>query len=187
MGVTLNGIAQGYITDRILDILHANGCDQAFGNMGCGGTLPWAVTPTGAPGASISPIRVNRKRSLLVWTCATGRYAHPAATARSLTLRAVPSSVRSVHWGKRASLHRGFRLRRQRVFADALSTALYVTPPEGGGPLLASFSGVSALATLPDGAVQHLGSPQLNMINAHLSVIDERVSSARVVNGNRGA
>jgi thiamine biosynthesis lipoprotein len=35
MGVTLNGIAQGYITDRILDILHANGCDQAFGNMGC--------------------------------------------------------------------------------------------------------------------------------------------------------
>ena len=40
--------------------------------------------------------------------------------------------------------------------ADALSTALYVTPPERGGTLLASFSGVSALATLPDGTVQHL-------------------------------
>jgi FAD:protein FMN transferase len=34
MGVTLNGIAQGYITDRVLDILPANGCDRAFSNMG---------------------------------------------------------------------------------------------------------------------------------------------------------
>ena len=42
------------------------------------------------------------------------------------------------------------------MVADALSTALYVTPPEGGATLLASFSGVSALATLPDGTVQHL-------------------------------
>ena len=42
------------------------------------------------------------------------------------------------------------------MVADALSTALYVTPPERGAMLLASFSGVSALATLPDGTVQHL-------------------------------
>ena len=35
MGVTLNGIAQGYITDRVTDILRVNGCDRTFGNMGC--------------------------------------------------------------------------------------------------------------------------------------------------------
>ena len=42
------------------------------------------------------------------------------------------------------------------MVADALSTALYVTPPERGPTLLASFSGVSALATLSDGTLQHL-------------------------------
>ena len=35
MGVTLNGVAQGYITDHIMEILRANGCDRAFGNTGC--------------------------------------------------------------------------------------------------------------------------------------------------------
>ena len=40
--------------------------------------------------------------------------------------------------------------------ADALSTALYVSPRERGAALLALFPGVSALITLPDGTVQHL-------------------------------
>ena len=34
MGVTLNGIAQGYVTDRITDILRAHGCDRTFANLG---------------------------------------------------------------------------------------------------------------------------------------------------------
>jgi thiamine biosynthesis lipoprotein ApbE len=42
------------------------------------------------------------------------------------------------------------------MIADALSTALYVTPPQRSSALLASFPGVSALATLPDGSVRHL-------------------------------
>jgi len=42
------------------------------------------------------------------------------------------------------------------MIADALSTTLYVTPPQRGAAVLASFPGVSALATLPDGSVQHL-------------------------------
>jgi thiamine biosynthesis lipoprotein len=42
------------------------------------------------------------------------------------------------------------------MVADALSTALYVTPPERGAAVLASFPGVSALATKPDGTVQRL-------------------------------
>jgi thiamine biosynthesis lipoprotein ApbE len=37
------------------------------------------------------------------------------------------------------------------MIADALSTALYVTPPQRSSALLASFPAVSALATLPDG------------------------------------
>jgi len=34
MGLTLNGIAQGYLTDRIVDILHAHGCDRVLADMG---------------------------------------------------------------------------------------------------------------------------------------------------------
>jgi ApbE family len=34
MGLTLNGIAQGYLTDRIVDILRANGCDRVLADMG---------------------------------------------------------------------------------------------------------------------------------------------------------
>ena len=34
MGLTLNGIAQGYLTDRIVDIRRANGCDRVLADMG---------------------------------------------------------------------------------------------------------------------------------------------------------
>jgi thiamine biosynthesis lipoprotein len=44
------------------------------------------------------------------------------------------------------------------MIADALSTALYVTPPQRSLALLASFTGVSALATVPDGSVRHLSA-----------------------------
>jgi thiamine biosynthesis lipoprotein ApbE len=44
------------------------------------------------------------------------------------------------------------------MIADALSTALYTTPPERGSQLLEQFCGVSALLTRPDGSVQHLAS-----------------------------
>lgn len=50
MGVTLNGIAQGYITDRITDLLRSEGIAQTLVNMGearCIGThpsgRPWSV------------------------------------------------------------------------------------------------------------------------------------------------
>jgi hypothetical protein len=35
MGLTLNGIAQGYVTDRVTEILRDNGCDRILANMGC--------------------------------------------------------------------------------------------------------------------------------------------------------
>ena len=50
MGVTLNGIGQGYITDRVVELLRANGVEHALVNMGktraigghpAGG--PWSV------------------------------------------------------------------------------------------------------------------------------------------------
>ena len=43
------------------------------------------------------------------------------------------------------------------MVADALSTALYVTPPEGGGRLLTAFPDAVVLATRPDGSRHQLG------------------------------
>ena len=42
------------------------------------------------------------------------------------------------------------------MVADALSTALYVTPPKRGATMLMSFPDVSAIATLPDGTIERL-------------------------------
>ena len=42
------------------------------------------------------------------------------------------------------------------MVADALSTALYVTPPARGRDLLAAYRDATALVTLPNGVIQHL-------------------------------
>jgi FAD:protein FMN transferase len=34
MGLTLNGIAQGYVTDRVVDVLRANGIERSLVDMG---------------------------------------------------------------------------------------------------------------------------------------------------------
>ena len=84
MGVTLNGIAQGYITDRITDILRAHGCDRTFANLGCseiraqGSHAEWtALARRSCRSASA------RKGRHCAWTSATGRCAPPADTARN--------------------------------------------------------------------------------------------------------
>ena len=40
MGLTLNGIAQGYVTDRVVGILRAEGIDTRLVDMG--EAAPWA-------------------------------------------------------------------------------------------------------------------------------------------------
>jgi len=47
MGLTLNGIAQGYLTDRIADILRVNGCDRVLADMGRSEILLVGCRPDG--------------------------------------------------------------------------------------------------------------------------------------------
>jgi FAD:protein FMN transferase len=157
MGVTLNGIAQGYITDRVTDILRENGCDRTFGNMGCSEIRavgrhadgrPWRVglaDPRQPETIAVSLDLCDRS------VCTSGGYGTKFETTGRFHHLFDPSTGASAHHYIAVSVFAA-----SAFGADALSTALYVTPPEGGGTLLASFSGVSALATLPDGTVQHL-------------------------------
>jgi FAD:protein FMN transferase len=157
MGVTLNGIAQGYITDRVTDILRENGCDRTFGNMGCSEIRavgrhadgrPWRVglaDPRQPETIAVSLDLCDRS------VCTSGGYGTKFEATGRFHHLFDPSTGASAHHYIAVSVFAA-----SAFVADALSTALYVTPPEGGGTLLASFSGVSALATVPDGTVQHL-------------------------------
>lgn len=159
MGLTLNGIAQGYVTDRVTEILRDNGCDRVLADMGRSELRgvgrhadgrPWrigladprqpenfantidlcdrALCTSGGYGTKFEP---------------TGRYHHlfdPATGASANHYIQVAVFAASA------------------IVADALSTTLYVIPPEAGPKLLANFPNVHARLTLPDGTLEHLSS-----------------------------
>jgi len=156
MGVTLNGVAQGYITDRIMEILRANGCDRAFGNMGCSEIRaigrhadgrPWRVGLADPRQPEVIAVSLDLcDRSV----CTSGGYGTKFEPTGRFHHLFDPSTGASAHHYIAVSVFAA-----SATVADALSTALYVSPPECGATLLASFPGVSALVTLPDGSVQH--------------------------------
>jgi thiamine biosynthesis lipoprotein len=68
MGVTLNGIAQGYITDRVLERLRSSGIESCLVDMGEIRTLgeradghPWSVAIEDASGKTSSSLSVLNK------------------------------------------------------------------------------------------------------------------------------
>src|SRR5215472_4819728 len=157
MGLTLNGIAQGYLIDRIADIFRANGCDRVLADMGRS-----EIALVGSPPDKrawriglADPLAPDRVATTLDLTdrCvstsggygtkfeATGRHHHlfdPATGMNAGHYIAVSVVAAST------------------MAADALSTALYVTPPERSGRLLAGFPDAMVLATRPDGSRRRL-------------------------------
>jgi thiamine biosynthesis lipoprotein len=157
MALTLNGIAQGYLTDRIADILRANGCDRVLADMGKSeirlvGRRPdgeaWRVglaDPLAPDQVAVTLDLVDRCISTSggygTKFEATGRYHHlfdPATGTSAGHYIAVSVVAAST------------------MVADALSTALYVTPPERAGRLLAAFPDAVVMATRPDGSRHRL-------------------------------
>jgi thiamine biosynthesis lipoprotein len=157
MGITLNGIAQGYITDRVTDILRAHGCDRTFANLGCSeisaqgrhaNGRPWRVglaDPRQPENVGIALDLCDRS------VCTSGGYGTKFEASGRFHDLFDPLTGASAHSYLAVSV-----LATNTMIADALSTALYVTPPQRSSALLASFPGVSALGTLPDGSVRHL-------------------------------
>jgi FAD:protein FMN transferase len=157
MGVTLNGVAQGYVTDRIMEILRASGCDRAFSNMGCSEIRtmgrhadgrPWRVglaDPRQPEAIAVSFDLCDRS------VCTSGGYGTKFESTGRFHHLFDPSTGVSAHHFIAVSVFAA-----SATVADALSTALYVSPPEHRATLLAAFPGVSAIVTLPDGSIQHL-------------------------------
>jgi thiamine biosynthesis lipoprotein len=139
MAITLNGIAQGYITDRIADLLRNEGFDQAMVDLGEFRALghhpdnrPWrtalqdgraielsgnALAVSGGYGTTFEP----SGRFHHIFDPETGASASRLAEAAVIAPRA--------------------------MIADALATAIYVMGERRGIELLAHYPGTRALVT----------------------------------------
>jgi FAD:protein FMN transferase len=157
MGVTLNGIAQGYVTDRIIGILRDNGFDRVLSDLGRSeicviGRHPderaWKVSLVDPRQPEKSALVMDVVQGSL---CTSGGYGTKfEATGKYHHLFDTTTGASSGHYIATSIFAPSA------MVADALSTALYVTPPERGRALLAAYRDASALVTFPDGQTQRL-------------------------------
>jgi len=157
MGLTLNGIAQGHITDRVINILREHGCDRTLANMGCSEIKavgrhpdgrPWRVGLTDPRQPDTFAAHVNLfDRSV----CTSGGYGTKFEASGRFHHLFDPVTGASANHYVGVSVFAS-----EAIVADALSTALYVTPPERATTMLTSFHNVTALVTLADGTVERL-------------------------------
>ena len=141
MAATLNGIAQGYITDRVADLLRDSGFDSVLVQLG--------ETFASAPPTGRDAWRVGVPDPV----AASG----PGLATLDLVDRAVATSSGRATPFDRAGRHHHLLdprtglsagrylavavVARRAVAADALSTALSILPDEAAGRLLAAAGG----------------------------------------------
>jgi len=148
MGLTLNGIAQGYITDRAADLLRARGWRHVLIDLGEIRALddrpdgrPWSIALAGAGSVPIADQAVATSagsgtpftqdgRAHHLFNPTTGRSAN---TYRSVTVIAAHATV-----------------------ADALSSAIYVAPRAEAARLLRAGGGIEARLVDGSGRVQRV-------------------------------
>lgn len=150
MKLTLNGIAQGYITDRVSDLLRKNGLSNVLVSLGETRALdshpegrPWQVDLKDPK----SPNSISRKINLNNMAVATsGGYGTVFDDSGQFHHLFDPRT------GKSAWTHVGVSVISPRATAaDALSTALYITEEKDAEKLVRRASGVTAILTKPDG------------------------------------
>jgi len=157
MALTLNGIAQGYITDRIADLLRSSGLDNVLVNLGeiravgdSGAGRPWRIG-TGIAGITVPHVPALELIDGAVATSAaggtpfepTGRHHHlfDPVTGRSSNRYEAVTVV-----ADRAAT------------ADALSTAFSIMPFDRAATAAERIGGIEAYFTEPGGRVRRLKS-----------------------------
>ncbi len=159
MGLTLNGIAQGYVTDRIIGILRDNGFDRLLSDLGRSEICVIGRRPDNRPWqVGLADPRQPEKFALVMdlvqgSLCTSGGYGTKfEATGKYHHLFDTATGVSSGHYIATSVFAASA------MVADALSTALYVTPAARGRDLLAGYQDAAALVTLPNGVIQRLPS-----------------------------
>jgi thiamine biosynthesis lipoprotein len=141
--ITLNGLGQGYVTDRIADLMRARGLDCVLVDLGEQRALgprsdgtPWFISRSGA-----DPIMLTH--GALATSEGAGCIFGAGGAAHHLF---DPRTGRSAARWQRITVHH-----RLAAVADALSTALYAASAEEIEASLSKFAGVTVWATARDG------------------------------------
>jgi thiamine biosynthesis lipoprotein len=148
MAVTLNGVAQGFITDRVADLLRGAGFAHVLVNLGEIRVLgprqdgrPWrvALDDPRRPGVPTQELRLGDSGDLL-----------PALATSAATATMFAADPRFHHLldprtGRCADHYVSVSVSARRAtIADGLSTALSILPPEKARALLAAYPGTRA-------------------------------------------
>ena len=131
MAITLNGIAQGYITDRIADLLRNEGFEQAVVDLG-----EWRALGSHPDGR---PWRAATREGSIESEPTTRSRCHPAPARPSS--RADDSITSSIRRPARAPPHCAevAVIAPRAMIADALATAICVVGEERAADLLAAY------------------------------------------------
>jgi len=141
--ITLNGLGQGYVTDRIADLLRQRGFEHVLVDLGeqralgprSNGT-PWPVTrKSGGPLAlSSGALATSEGAGCVIGAGGAAHHLFDPRTGRS-----------AQHWQRVTVYHRSAAV------ADALSTALFAAGPHEIAGLLARFAGMVVWASDREG------------------------------------
>jgi thiamine biosynthesis lipoprotein len=149
--LTLNGLGQGYVTDRIANLLYSRGLRHVLVDLGeqraigaRRGGAPWLIARTdAAPFALTSGALATSEGS----GCVLG------ASGAAHHLFDPRNGRSAAHW-KKITVHH-----RSAAVADALSTALYVASSDEIEALLPQFAGIAIWAADHDGRERRWISP----------------------------
>jgi thiamine biosynthesis lipoprotein len=150
MALTLDGIAKGYVVDRVVHTLVEKGADrvvvEAGGDLASGGAgaeegWPVAIQDPRDPAGILGDFRLRGEG-----VATSGDYVQAFTGDRSLHHILDPRTGRSPAHTSAATVVAG-----NAMDADALSTAAFVLGPEEGIALLARLPGVEGLLVTKDG------------------------------------
>ncbi len=157
MAITLNGIAQGFITDRVADLLRDAGLADILIDLGevrahgrSGDGAPWraALADPRNPRRSVRDVSLGDAPGML-----------PALATSAASGTVFGSDPRVHHLfdpatGRSANHYLSVSVSAPRAaLADGLSTALSVLPPRRATGLLAAYPSARAWFLLPDGTL----------------------------------
>ncbi len=155
MKITLNGIAQGFITDRICELLRRHGFPGTLTNLGeikANGTGPdgagWPVSIEASDAGAASPVRLDLKDRALATSAAGGyRFGQKGAGHHLLDPR---MGLSAAHYGSLSVLAPTATL------ADGLSTAFSMLPPNALPFAAARFDDINIIAETAGGDILRL-------------------------------
>jgi thiamine biosynthesis lipoprotein len=149
--VTLNGLGQGYVTDRVADLLQGRGLTHTLVDLGEQRALgtrddgtPWEIARENS-----SPILLSS--GALATSEGAGCILGADGEAHHLF---DPASGLSAHHWRRVSVHH-----QSAAIADALSTALYIASPNRMPAVLRRVGGLTVWATDRAGREFRMSSP----------------------------